>query len=115
MNLLQKPFFRVLVAVVSLGLCVSAASTIIDLWHRTDLITNRKKDLEKVVSENSALEKELAKTKTDGYIEQIARNKLGLVKNGETVVLLPQAPGAITQSKFADTRKNWQKWWDLIK
>jgi len=44
-------------------------------------------ELEKVQEENKKLQDEVQLSKTDKYIEKLAREKLGLIKEGETPVI----------------------------
>ncbi len=116
MNLFRNTIVQLLIFLVSLGLCLSAAGTILDLWHRKDIVTTRQQDLNTITRENQKLKQELQDTKSTEYVERIARDKLGLVKDGESIILLPQngqgAGGADTRS---DTRTpNWLRWWNMF-
>ncbi len=44
-------------------------------------------ELEKAQEENKKLQDEVQLSKTDKYIEKLAREKLGLIKEGETPVI----------------------------
>jgi len=53
------------------------------------------------------------------YVEQIARRDLGLARPGETVVIVPRQPSALTpapqSTPEAEVQKqNWQLWIDAI-
>lgn len=109
-KLLQYAIF-----IISLGLCLSATGTIIDLWHRKDLLTTRQNDLNRILSENRKLSQQLRDSQTDSYVERIARDKLGLVKDGEAIILLPPSSKEGSTRTSDDAKKpNWQKWWSLF-
>lgn len=115
MNLFHTKFVRILIILISFGLCVSAGGTILDLWHKRDLVINRQKDLTRITKENQALKRELNETKSESYVERIARDKLGLVREGESIVLLTQSPnGNIGGGGDIKILPNWQKWWRLF-
>jgi len=115
MTLFQNKIFQLCVLLVSLGLCLSAIGTIVDLWHRRDLVGAREQDLTTITRENQKLQSELRETQSDDYVERIARDKLGLVKDGEAILLLPQKQG--TTSVYGggtSNDPNWQRWWKLF-
>jgi len=112
MNPFYKKISQYIVIIVSLGLCLSAARTIVDLWHRRDVIGLRQKDLTTITRENQKLEQRLKETQNSDYIERIARDKLGMVKDGETIILLPES-GVRSQAQ-AGTIPHWKKWWRLF-
>lgn len=70
--------------------------------------------------ENADLENRVILTQSGDFIEAEIRNKLGLVKNGEVIVVLPDAD---TLRKIAPTEAgdkevlpdpNWRKWLKLF-
>ncbi len=53
------------------------------------------RQVEEIKIKNEELRKQLKQVQSDSYIEQVAREKLGLVKPGETrIVPVPRADGA---------------------
>lgn len=111
----KKGIVPFIVLIVSFGLCVSSFQTILDLWKRWDIVRERKLELSHAVKENRLLEQKLAETKSDQYVEKVARNTLGLIKEGEAIVLL-QGKGKGFRETDASTDKevNWRKWWWLF-
>ncbi len=111
----ENKLFRFIVILISFGLCLSAGRTIFDLWHRRDLITNRQKDLTKITTENQTLEARLKEIQGGDYVERIARDKLGLVRDGESIILLPDTQnGEVIRRGEESGGPNWQKWWKLF-
>jgi cell division protein FtsB len=104
---------RIFVLLISLGLSISAGRTIFDLWHRRDIVRVRQLELSKITKENEALSQKLNEVKSDAYVERTARDKLGFVKDGEVMVLLPQATpsaGGISDA----VPGGWRQWWKLF-
>ncbi len=59
---------------------------------RTKAIIEREKDkIERLKKENTTLEEDLIRVKSAEYIESQLRDKLGLAKTGEIVLVLPDS------------------------
>jgi len=75
-------------------------------------------EIARLTARNAELQAQREYFQTDAYIEQIAREQLGMVKKSETsyVILAPEAPAtqAQQQTRPADTRTRPQRWWDLF-
>lgn len=85
------------------------------------LIEKTNSRLEKLKEENLALEKQVEITKSDEFIEKQLRDKLGLVKEGEIILVLPEdevvkkfSPN-IPESDSVKPKANWQKWLDIFR
>jgi cell division protein FtsB len=72
--------------------------------------------VEKLKKENEELEEKLAVTKSEGYIEKQLRDKLGLAKEGEIVIVLPDEKILETLAPSLEEEEetlpdpNWKKW-----
>lgn len=83
-------------------------------------IDKEKAKLVKLKSQNDDLEREIAQAQGPDFIEKEVRNKLGLAKDNEAIVVLPDtdtlrklAPVAVTdQETLPDP--NWKKWEKLF-
>ena len=71
--------------------------------------------------ENEELKRLSEKTTSDEFVEQEIRDKLGLVKPGEKVVILPgeyidDGGGFVESSEPSEVKEleNWKKWWNLF-
>lgn len=105
---------RIVVALISLGLAISAGRTIVELWQRRDVVSVRKQELVKIQAENNTLQDKLKDMGSDAYVERVARDQLGMIKEGETIVMLPE--GAIQGRGGGEEMNmpNWKKWWSLF-
>lgn len=67
-------------------------------FHRLNVLQGDIKEIESQLAElkqkNEDLRKQLKQVQSDAYIEQVAREKLGLVKPGETRIVPVQKPAA---------------------
>ncbi len=72
-------------------------------------------ELEQLKKENEDLKRELQYKSSEGFAEGEIRNKLGMVKQGETEVIItkPEEQKAEGGSQ-QDQIPNWQKWRDLF-
>lgn len=110
----QRNLLHISILVISLGLCLRAGSTIMDLWHRRDIMRVRQAELEKRAQENTRMAAKLEEIKQDEYVEKVARDTLGLVKDGEAIVILPKQGSEESEQNGQKGMPNWQKWWRLF-
>lgn len=83
-------------------------------------ISKAQQRVEKLRKENEETERRLAEVKGEEYIEKQLRDKLGLAKEGEIVVVLPDeetlrkiAPG-IAEEEDVLPDPTWKKWLKLF-
>lgn len=105
---------RAIVGLVSLIVTISAGRTIIELWRRQDVLKSREQELAVLEEEKKALERTLQDMGSELYVERVARDKLGLVKEGETIVILQNPESRTENSERNDMLPNWRKWWGLF-
>ena len=75
------------------------------------------KGLAAAKSENERLKQRLSEVQTQDFIEGEIRNKLGLVKPGETVVLMGGAQHTVSSDNVKSDMEqlhNWKQWWNLF-
>lgn len=101
-------------------LVVSTVRNIGKVMRIREEIKSEKQRISKMEAENQALQAQVAMTLDPQFVETEIRNKLGLVKEGETIVVLPDNE---TLRKLAPTPKIsedllpppiWKKWVDLF-
>ena len=111
---MKNPWISGIVILLSLILSVRAIATIIDLRARKYTVTERKNSVESVKKDNATLKKELDAIHSDEYVEKIARDKLGMVKEGEAIILLPDEAKGGEKKSQSRIETNWQRWWELF-
>ncbi len=106
----------VIIAIISVGLIAgyNLVSQILDAAKSGERLTDAADAVVKMENKNKELKKELADSRSPQFIEEKARNKLGLGKVGETIVIIPdekikQVLGA-TQSAQEVRLPNWLGW-----
>lgn len=83
-------------------------------------VDKQKAKIAKMEAENERIERELSKAQSPEFVEKEVRNKLGLVKEGETIVVLPDeetlkklAPQILDEEDTLPD-PNYRKWFKLF-
>lgn len=100
---------------------ISATRGIFRLTGSGDRVNDARKRLDEVKAEQEKLKRELSKIDNTFYQEKQARDKLGLAKEGEIVVILPDetmlrrlSPRRPEKVEADEDIANWQKWAKLF-
>jgi len=86
----MKRVFIIIIMLISLVVINNLIRSIISLSQKKDLISSAQKQLDKEKKENDGLKQQLQQVNNTRFIEEQARNKLFMVKDGEQLVLLPK-------------------------
>lgn len=83
-------------------------------------VEEKRRKVEKLEADNAKLQVQIAETQGSEYIEKQIRNKLGLTKEGEVMVVLPDeeivrsfAPPHTVEEESLPV-PNWEKWVHLF-
>jgi len=106
--------FQIILIVVSAFLILSLGSSVTDLWSRRDILTIRQAKLSELQKENGILKKKLQEVETPGFVEREARERLGLSKPEETVVILKDPQMEVRPASEEDIRPHWKQWWEVF-
>jgi len=90
---------------------------IMDAVKSGDRLSSAAETVYKLEAKNRQLKGKLSEVQSLGFIEKEARNKLGLGKAGETVVVIPEEKLKMVMgaSKSAEPRlPNWLGWWKVF-
>jgi cell division protein FtsB len=105
-------YFGVIIACI---LIINGLSrSIYDLWQKQDLLVKAREDLELEKQANIELKTKLTYVNSEQFIEEEARNKLFMVKEGESSVIVPKILGEKKEVVKAPELPNWQKWLNLF-
>lgn len=103
-----------------LGFCLifSFSRDLWTLFQKEKEIEKSQLKLEQLKLENEELQAQLEYVQSQAFIESQAREKLGMAKDDETVLILPENLGQITGFKKTEEEEqnlsNWQRWWKLF-
>lgn len=99
-------------------LIVNLSRSIYEIWKKKDIVHEREVALREAQEQNEELKKKIADAESPEFIEKTAREKLGLVKDKEVVVLMDTSKIVSKDSenevKSLDTDPNWKRWWKLF-
>ena len=120
MNIFSRRIVRFIVIVVSMVIVINLSRSIWDLWRRRDILGERQEVLRRTQEENKRLQSELEYAQSPEFIEQEARNRLGLGREGEEVILIRPINKSDQSDQLKSTEKQeekgpkWKKWWRLF-
>jgi len=80
-----------------------------NLWRTDERLKQEQERVEEVKKKNVELKIELAEVESEEFVEKIAREKLGMGREGEVVVILPE----VDYKKIKRQKRklaNWEKW-----
>lgn len=103
--------------IFGLYLIVSLSRNLFSLIRKGGEIKKENLKLTSLEEENRQLKEQLEFSDSQEFIEREARDKLGMAKEGEQVLVLPSNLGKITlpQTEEKETEiPNWKKWWNLF-
>lgn len=100
--------------IVSIIIINGLIRSIYDLWSKQDLVVNARDELDIEKQKNEELKAQLSYVKSDEFIEEQARNKLFLVKPGESGVIVPRNLIEKKEEKKVVIIPNWQQWINIF-
>ncbi|KKU57070.1 MAG: hypothetical protein UX80_C0028G0011 [Candidatus Amesbacteria bacterium GW2011_GWA2_47_11b] len=101
-------------AVIVLGVfTVRLGRNVWKLWKAGERIKQAELEVRSQELENQELQKRLAEVQSPEFIEKEAREKLGLGKEGETIVVMPDNADLKSQISNLNGEPNWRKWWKV--
>ncbi len=86
---MRRRLYQLTIIVVSLFIIQGLSRNLVELWQQKKRLDRAKEDLTKLQQQEVDLKGQLNYYQSDEYIEKIAREKLLLGKEGETMLVLP--------------------------
>lgn len=124
-----RHIFALLAAVVTIYFGVRTSGAVVQNQALARQLAQQRGVVRTLEAQNSALGDQLAYQQTPAYVEQVAREQLGLMRPGDHVIQLqttttasppapaatptPAAPTAAPASGTAQAA-NWRRWFDLF-
>ena len=84
-----KKIVFLITIVICLIIINSLVHSIVDLWNKQDLVDRARQELDAEKQTNEELKAQLSYVKSEEFVEVQARDKLFLVKPGESKVIVP--------------------------
>lgn len=110
--MVHSKFGRSIVFVFSLFLIFSLVRSIWSLLQKENVVIEEEKRLASIKKQNEELNARLKNQENDAFIEKQAREKLGLGREGDYVILLPPITPMV-EPTTTPILENWQKWVQL--
>ena len=108
-----KKIFTVIAIIILIIILRNTIISINDLVQNDGTVQDLRLDLTKKRKENEFLTQRLSYVKTDEFVEQEAREKLGLVRKNEYPVFVTP-PSDIQQDSQEEEKENWRKWKEVF-
>lgn len=109
-NLATVPLF-----ILAVYLIFHLSRSIWATYRRTDRLAELRQEITQLEKEKERLLRQREYRQTEAYVEEEARNRLNMVKEGERIVILPETPndadnGADRRREpGAGSKANWEK------
>lgn len=107
---------RFVLGVISLILCVGLMRSLYAQIFKKDAVAERQSKIANEQLRNKELKQKLEEATSSAFIEKLAREKLGMVREGDTVVLIDTSRvlNNTQISPDAKRKSNWSLWWGLF-
>lgn len=113
----MKRVTSIVIIFLSIFVINNLVQSIYSLWQKQDLLVDAKQELEREKRENTTLKGQLEKVKEPQFVEEQARNKLLLVKEGEHIVVASDNLIVDEQKVLpaqTEQKENWKQWLELF-
>lgn len=100
--------------IIALILAYNSFKRIKDFRLTAQTVDDRQTYLDSLKKENEELKKDLEYKESSQFAELEIRNKLGLAKPGEAVVIVPKEDNSDKLQDTSRSKPNWQKWKELL-
>jgi cell division protein FtsB len=108
-------FIRFTVLVVCVVVGVGILRSVYTLSQKRGILGERQRVLSELTAKNRQLHEDLRIATNPAFIEQAARDKLGLVREGEIVVIMDKTSVANSDSQNNPQElPSWKQWWSLF-
>lgn len=109
-------WYKLIIIGISIILIIGLCGSLADIWSKRDVVGIREEKLIKIKKEHEVLKKKLEETKTSAFIEREARERLGLVQPGETIVLFDKNGQSeiVEKGDAIPSMPKWKQWWQLF-
>lgn len=108
-----KKLIIISVLIITVIIIKNLYVSIKNLSNNSRIVDNLQKQLEAQKKENNFLQQKLSYVKSNEFVEKEARDKLGLVKNNEYIVIAPEQDAKKEEVEKTED-PNWKKWLKLF-
>jgi len=116
-RLIRSRLVRMTAFILCVAIGIGVVRSVYTLSKKKGIVAERQRVLRELTAKNEELHQQLEEATSPAFIEQAARDKLGLVREGETVVIMdksnPSADGLNDQERSQEL-PSWKQWWSLF-
>lgn len=107
---------RLVILTASVLIAMGIIRSVITIWQKRGIVAERKAVLEAEERKHTLLQEKLVEATSAAFVERVARDKLGLVKEGEQVVILDKSKLQDVKGRPSETSEmpSWKQWWRLF-
>ena len=111
-----RKLVRAAVLIICIAIAAGILRSVYTLSQKKGIIAERQQVLHELTDKKRQLQEELREATSPAFIERVTRDKLGLVREGETVVILDksQITNHNDQTKQKQDIPSWKQWWELF-
>lgn len=109
----MKKIISIVIIAILILIIKNLFFSIYNLSNNSNIVGNLEEKLKEEKKENLFLKQKLSYVKSDEFVENQARNILGLVTEGEYIVIAPK-PEEKKDKVVKKEPPNWEKWWKLF-
>jgi len=109
----QTRVVQVAILLISILIVVGIIRSVITITQKRGIVAERKAVLEAEETKHTDLERKLREATSSAFVERVAREKLGLVREGESVVIMNKQ-GTSSAAPKPQNIFSWKQWWQLF-
>ena len=116
-NIFKNKLIQIIIFIVGLGLIANLSNNIFRMFRVTDELRSTEQKVRELGEQKENLTGKMEFYQSEEFIEQEARNKLNMVKEGEVVIVLPSNLKEILKEKeirMQVSSPNWRQWLELF-
>lgn len=116
-NIFRHKLVQIIIIFIGIVLIINLSKDILRLLKAAEELKLVQQRIEKLEEERENLVEKKEYYQSEAFIEQEARNKLNMVKEGETIVILPPNIKEVLGKKEAslsEPQPNWRQWLELF-
>ncbi len=110
-----------IIVLVSIFMIISLSGSVMDLWGRRTVVEKERERLTQLEKKNTELTKKLEMVETTAFVEKEARERLGMAKEGDTVIIMDDSSmppsgnsGTTNGNTSSGQLPNWKRWWHVF-
>jgi cell division protein FtsB len=114
-RLVRSRLVRITALIICIIVGIGVVRSVYTLSKKKGIIAERQQVLLTLTEKNFELQEELRQATSPAFIEKAARDKLGLVREGETVVIMDKSQNIDTNNQNNPQElPSWKQWWRLF-